>query len=260
LRRAAAIVTALIVIGGASAAYAATQPYTGGLVFGSKRAGTPAKPVPMPFKLSVKTTTPAGTRPPVQLDIKVRIYGLKLDGKDFPTCSLNRIASAHNDTVCPKGAEVATGYIHSTLGSSTDFSQAGAACNPALDVWNSGQGKLTYFFVTNTTTHACLGGALKTGSTPPYPGTYKEQGKYFVSDVPVPKYIDYPLQGLVGSLQYEQLHFTSQTITRKGRTLISQASIGCLNNRRPYSIITTVTGGSAGSAHQVNTISKTAPC
>ena len=155
---------------------------------------------------------------------------------------------------------MATGYIDSTLGSSTDFSKAGAACNPALDVWNSGQGKLTYFFVTNTTTRACLGGALKTGSTPPYPGTYKQQGKYFISDVPVPKYIDYPLQGLVGSLQYEQLHFTSQTISRKGHRLISQESIGCLQHKRPYSIITTVTGGSVGSAHQVNTISKSAPC
>ena len=57
-------------------------------VFGSTHAGTAAKPAPMAFKLSVKTTTPASTRPPVQLDIKVKIYGLKLDGKDFPTCSL----------------------------------------------------------------------------------------------------------------------------------------------------------------------------
>ena len=61
------------------------------------------------------------------------------------------------------------------------------------------------------------------------------QGKWFVSDVPVPSYIDYPLQGLVGSLQNEYLDFTSQTRKLHGKTVVSQASIGCLKGKRPYS-------------------------
>ncbi|MGI8713766.1 MAG: hypothetical protein ACR2NR_11405 [Solirubrobacteraceae bacterium] len=260
MRRAVMIVTALIGIGAATAAYAATQPYTGSVTFAAKHVGTRSRPVPLKFTLSVKTTAPSSTRPPVQLDIKLRVYGMKVDGKDFPTCSAAKIAAAHNDTICPPGARLATGYIHSVLGSATDFSKAGAACDPALDVWNSGQGKQTYFFVTNTTTHACLGGALKTGSTPPYPGTYKQRGNYFTSDVTVPKYIDYPLAGLVGSLQYEHLVFTSQTRKVGGKTLISQASTGCRNGKRPYSITTTTTGGSVGAQHQVSTISGSAGC
>ena len=88
-----------------------------------------------------------GNRAGVQLDIKTRIYGLVENGKDFPTCSLNQIANAHTDTICPKGSKVATGSIAATLGAANNFQAVGAACNPQLDVFNSGQGKLTFFFV-----------------------------------------------------------------------------------------------------------------
>jgi hypothetical protein len=257
LRRTVTIVIALVVVGAATAAYAATQPYTGNLTFSARHPGTVIKPAPIAFKLNVKTTAPSTTRPPVQLDIKIRIFGMTLDGEDFPACGRIAIAEAHSESVCPKGSKVASGYIQSLLGSATDFSAPGALCDPRLDVFNSGQGKLTYFFVTDAT-HACAG--LRTGATPPYPGTYKNVGKYFVSDVPVPAYIDYPLQGLVGSLQNETLNFTTQTRKLHGKTLISQASIGCLKGNRPYSITTTTTGGSEGSQHVVSTITKTGPC
>jgi hypothetical protein len=258
VRRGAIIITTLIAIGAADGAYAATQPYTGKLTFTAKHPGTSVKPVPLKFSLNLKTTSTGSSRPPVQLDVEIRVYGMKVDGKDFPTCSLEKIANAHNDTVCPKGAKVATGSIQSTLGSSTDFTAPGAACDPLLDVWNSGQGRMTYFFLTNQT-HACAGG-LRTGSVGPYPGTYKYEGKYFVSDVTVPGYIDYPLQGIAGSLQDEHLDFTTHTRKARGKTLISQASIGCLKGKRPYSIITTTTGASEGSQHVVSTIAGSASC
>jgi hypothetical protein len=258
LRRIAVIATALVVLGVSAAAYAATQPYTGSIAFTSKKAGTTKKPAPIGFTLKVASTAPAGTRPPVQLDIKIKMYGLRVDGKDFPTCSLAKIAMAHNDNVCPKGAMLATGYIQSSLGDATNFSTPGQACNPLLDVWNSGQGKMTYFFVTDAS-HVCAGG-LKTGSTPPYPGTYKVSGKYFISNVTVPKYIDYPIAGIVGSLQYEQLKFTTQSKKVHGKTVVSQSSVACQKNKRPYAITTTTTGGSEGSGNHVNTISGSAPC
>ncbi len=257
MRRAVIIVTALIAIGAATAAYASSGPYTGSLTFSAKHSGTPKQPAPIAFKLNVNSTAPVAMRPPVQLDIKVRIYGMKLDGKDFPSCQLSAIATAHNDTFCPRGSKVATGYIQSLLGSSTDLSAPGALCNPRLDVLNSGQGKLSYFFVTDAT-HACAG--LRTGDTPPYPGTYKNVGQYFVSDVPVPSYIDYPLAGLAGSLQNEYLHFTTQTRTLHGKRVISQDAVGCVKGKRPYSITTTTTGGSEGSQHVVSTITKSASC
>lgn len=241
----------------AAAAYAASSAYTGSLTFTNHRAGSAAHPAPVGFTLNVAAAPTGSDRPPVQLDVKVKIYGLIQDGKDFPACSLAEIAAAGNDDVCPKGAEVATGYIHSMLGSATDFTKPGAACDPQLDVWNSGQGKMTYFFVTNAT-HQCLSGALKTGGTPPYPGTYKVVHGWFISDVPVPRAIDYPVGGLVGSLVSEHLVFRTQSRTMRGHHVAATASVRCLKHRRPYQIINTYTSPTLGT--HVSTVAKSAAC
>ncbi len=260
MRRILVVAAALAVFGAtAAAAVAATKLYSGGLAFSSDKAGTVKKPHATAYTLSVSANQPSGIRPPVQLDIKEKIYGLKVDGKDFPTCSLAKIAAAHNDNVCPKRAMFGIGYIHALLGSANDFTSAGAACDPALHVWNSGQGKLTYFFVTNNT-HVCLGGSLHTGSTPPYAGTYRQSGKYFLSDVRVPPAIDYPVAGLAGSLQNEKIVFTTQSTKVHGKTAISQASVGCTKGKRPYTITITSTGGAAGPGNHTTTISNSAHC
>ncbi len=259
MRRIAVIATALFVLAAAGTAYAATKVYTGHLSFSSNKAGSAKKPRPLAYRYTLQSTTPSGLRPPIQKSVQIKIYGLKVDGKDFPTCSSAQIAKAKNDNVCPHKALFGIGYIRALLGPATSFSAPGENCDPALDVWNSGQGKLTFFFVTNPA-HMCLGGALKTGSTPPYPGTYKQQGKYFVSNVNIPNYINYPLPGLAGSLQYEQLVFTTQSERRHGKTIISQAAVGCLKGKRPYSITTATTGGVAGPGNHKSTISSSARC
>jgi hypothetical protein len=243
----------------AASAYAAINTYQANISLTTKKAGTASKPVPLGFNLDLQAAGTHGNRSAVLLDIKTKIYGVVFDGKDFPTCSLNKIATAKNDTVCPKGAEVATGSIQATLGSNTDFKKAGAACDPNLDVWNSGQGKLTFFFV-DTPTHQCLGGALHTGSTGPYPATYKEQGKYSVMDIPIPGYIDFPVQGLDGSLSNEHLTFLKSTRKVHGKTVAAIASVACKGSKRPYSVVFKSTLPPAGPATETHTISKSAPC
>jgi hypothetical protein len=258
LRRIAVIATALLVLGAAGVAYAASQTYTAKMTFTTKKAGTKKKPVAIGYKLTLQYTGTASTpRPPVQLDIKTKIYGLQLNGKNFPTCSVTKIDNARNDNVCPKGALVGSGYIHSTLGAATNFNVAGFECSPLLDVWNAGQGKQAFFFRTGPG-HTC--GNLQTGDTPAYPGTYKTQGKYLMTNVPVPHDIDYPVAGIVGSLQYEQLTYKSQTKKVHGKKVLSQESVGCLKHKRPYSVTTVTTGGSAGSAKKTETVSHSAPC
>lgn len=259
MRKKLVIATTLVMLVSAATAVAAAGPYSGSISFGSNRAGTAKKPVPIGFRLTVKASAPAGSRAPVQSEVKVKIYGVRDDGKDFPTCSVARIAAAHNDTVCPKGAEVATGYITSVLGSTTNFAQAGAACDPKLDVWNAGPGKMTYFFVTNAA-HQCLGGAVKTGNTPPYGGTYKVSHGYLITDVPSPNYITHPVPGLVGSLETEHLVFSSRTAKAHGKKVYSQSSDGCLKGKRPYSVSSTWNLPTSGPATHVATFSGTAAC
>ncbi len=260
MRRIALIAAAVGLLVAAGAAYAASNinTYTAQLTFTGKKAGTAKKPVPVGYTQHLAAQGTNGNRTAVLLDIKTKIYGLKADGKDFPTCSLNKIAAAKNDTGCPKGAMAATGYITAAVGAKNNFTQAGTACDPLLHVWNSGQGKLTFFFV-DTPTHQCLGGALQTGSTGPYPATYKTQGKYLVVDVPVPTYVSFPASGLAGSLQSEHLVWAKKTAKVHGKTVAMTSSVGCMGKKRPYSTTFTANLPTTGQT-QTTTVPGSAPC
>jgi hypothetical protein len=234
LRRIVLIATAVGMLVAASAAYAAINTYTASVSFSSKAAGKPAKPAPIGYTLNLSASGTNGNRTAILTDIKTKLYGLVADQKDFPTCSLNAIATAKNDTGCPKGALVGSGYITAEVGSPTNFTTPAAPCDPALDVWNSGAGKLTFFFV-DTPAHNCNALGLKTGSTGPYPATVTKSGKWMVIDVPIPSFIGRPL-GLAGSLETEHLVFTHQSKKVKGKTVYSLASVACQGKKRPYSV------------------------
>jgi hypothetical protein len=251
------LATTLAMLAFAATAVAAAGPYSGSISFATNKAGTAKKPVPIRFTLNVKASAPAGSRAPVQSVVKVKIYGVRDDGKNFPTCTVAQIAAAHNDSICPRGALMATGSITSTLGSTTNFAEPGAACDPQLDVWNAGPGKNAYFFVT-TAAHQCLGGAVKTGSTPPYGGTYRVSGGYLITDVPSPNYITHPVPGLVGSLESEHLVFSPHTAKVHGKKVYSQSSVGCLKGKRPYAVSSTWSFPTT--APEVSTFSGTAAC
>lgn len=262
MRRIALIAVAVGMLVAAGAAYAATQlnTYKATLKFTSKAAGTAKKPAPMGFTQDIKASGTNGNRTAVLLNITTTIYGLKADGKGFPTCSVAQINAAHNDTVCPKKAAMASGYITAVLGPSSNFSASApgtAACDPALDVWNAGQGKLSFFFV-DTPTHQCLGGALSTGSTPAWQATYKQKGKNLVVNVPIPQAVDFPLPGLAGSLESEHLVWKKTTTKVKGKSVAAIASTACKGKKRPYS--TTLKATMPGHGTQTTTVKGTAAC
>lgn len=258
MRRIIVIATALGVLVAASAAYAAINTYTAPMSFSSSKAGTASKPHPTSFTQNIKAMGTNGNRTAVLLNIKTKIYGLKVNGKDFPTCSFAKIENAKNDTGCPKGALVAKGSITAELGSRTNFTVPGTPCDPDLHVWNSGQGKLTFFFVIAPPTHVC--GGLQTGSTGPYPATYKVQGKYLVTNIPIPSYVDFPVTGIAGSLTGEHLVWTSHSKKVHGKKVYSIASVGCLKGKRPYSTTFTANLPTAGTATETDTVSGSAAC
>jgi hypothetical protein len=261
LRRIVLIATALVVLVAAGAAYAAINSYTAKYTFTSNKGGTAAKPVGTGWTEDLTTSGTNGNRSAVLLDIKNKIYGLTMDQKDFPTCSLNQIAAAKNDTGCPKGAKVATGFITAALGSATNFSATAGTvpCDPSLDVWNSGKGKLTFFFV-ETAAHNCNAAGLQTGSTGPYPGTVSKQGKFMVVDTQIPGFVDFPISGVAGSLQSEHLVWTHQSKKVKGKTVYQLASVACQGKKRPYSTTFVSTLPTGGSGNETDTVSGTAAC
>jgi hypothetical protein len=224
---AAMVMVAMLV--GAGSAFAAVNTYTATYKF-SGNAGTASKPAPLSFQQSIKVTpgTP-GNRAGLLHTIQTTIAGAKVDVKGFPTCTAKQITAASNfDKVCNPKALVAKGSIAAVLGPS-DFTQPGQACNPNLDVWNSGQGKLTFFFVAAASgAHACLGGQIHTGQVAPYPATYKQVGKNLSVTIPIPNFVDEPVPSLFGSLENENLNWKSQTVNGKADI----TSTGCSGKRK----------------------------
>ena len=114
MRRIVVVATALAVLIAAASAFAATggvNTYTATLKFSPNKAKTA-----LGYTQKYVANGTNGNRTAPLTDIKTVIYGVKSDGKDFPTCSAKKIAAAGSDTGCPKGALVATGNITATLG------------------------------------------------------------------------------------------------------------------------------------------------
>lgn len=261
MRRKVVIITALCMLFGATAAYAAFNTYAGTTQTFSKGVGSKSKPVPIGFRqLLIAKNSDSTKAAAVLVDIKTRIYGLVSNAKSFPTCSATRMESLKSDASCPKLSKFATGSVNSLLGDPSLSVTNRVVCNPGLDVFNAGGGKLWFFFTTDAT-HVCAGGALHTGDTPPYPGTIKQQGKYQVTDVPLPPDVSTKVANqpnFYGSLIKETLNWFKVTTRVHGKTIGNNASIGCIKGKRPWSI--TFTSTTDGVNRASKTVSGSSKC
>ncbi len=103
-------------------------------------------------------------------------------------------------------------------------------------MFNAGKGKGWFFFTTHSAIQ-CAG--LTTGQTAPYPGFVSQQGKYMVTDVPLPPDVSTKVANqpnFYGSLIKESLNWAKVTTKVNGKTVGNQASVACLRGKRPWSI------------------------
>ena len=266
MRRIVVVATAVAVLIAAASAIAATgglNSYTAKLSFSPNKAGSGKAPSSLAYTEKYVANGTGGNRTAPLTDITVKTYGLVTDGKDFPTCSANKIATAGpSDTGCPKGALVATGSITATLGPANDPTTTAPgqlSCNPLLDAWNGGQGKVVFFFVVKGS-HQCANGAIQTGGILPFVGTFKTAGKNLVLDTPIPSKVSFPLPGFEGSLTSETLNW--KNLSKKlsnGKTAHYTVSTACKGGKRPYSVTFSAQPGS-GAASQSDSLSGTQKC
>ena len=260
MRRIVVVATALAVLVTAVSAYAATSgfnTYTAKLSFAPNKAGSHKAPSALGFTQKYVANGTNGNRTAPLTDIKTKIYGVVPNSKAFPTCSAAKIAAAKSDTVCPKGALVATGGITAIIGSASDPSASAPGsqpCNPILHAWNGGGNKVVFFFIDPTPT-TCAG--IQTGGVPPFVGTTKVVGKTLVMDTPIPSYVSFPLPGVEGSLTSETLKWLKVTKKVHGKTVAYNQSVACNKGKRPYSV--TFTAEMNGQP-QSSTVSGTQKC
>jgi hypothetical protein len=260
LRRKILVLTALFTLVAAAVAYAASDNnYSGSNLTFSKGVGTKAKPVGIGFKETLNAANTDSTKAAaVLVDIKVKIYGLVSNGKYFPTCSATKMVTQKSDSFCPKNSKFAGGKVNALLGDPTLAKSNRVPCNPGLDVFNAGKGKLWFFFTTKSAAD-CVG--LHTGDTAPYPGTIKQQGKYQITDVPLPADVSTRVANqpnFYGSLIHQTLNWFKLSTKVKGKKVFNNESIGCLKGKRPYTI--TFTSTTNGSDRQTSSVSGSFKC
>ncbi len=253
MRRIIIIGTALAVLGAAGAAYAAFNNYNGSSLTISK--GHKNTPLSMVEKL--QANAPSGDRAAPLKNIKVTIYGVKLDVGKLPVCTDSKIAAQKTKPTggCPAGSVIGGGRVHSLLGSGSNPSQSvGTPCNPYLNVFNGGPGKQIFYFYAKSISD-CAG--LTTGSTAPYDSTIKYSGKNAVINVPLPPDISTKVAGqnnLYGSLITEVLNFG-----KKVNGKVYMTGVACKGGKRPWSI--TFTAQDYGSTNtETQTVKGSSPC
>ena len=253
MRMAVIAATALVVLAVTGVALAAAlNTYTGTITAKQTGAGTAKKPVALGFvqKLGVKPATAGNANADPLTDIKLSLPKVGFNDKGFPVCTAATIAKAETDAGCPKGALIATGPVTAALWSPSAPTTVGTPCDPVLDSWNAGNGKVTDFFKIPAG-HSCAG--LQTGAVAPWTGTIKESGTTLVYDTPLPPPVSTNAGnlGLYSSLEAETITFAKLTLTKGGKTTPYFESLGCVAGKRPYTVSFTATDGTTSSTSVV---------
>jgi hypothetical protein len=193
------------------------------------------------MKETLKANAPAGDRAAPLTDIKLTIYGVKLDAGKLPVCSDTKIEQnkTNPDGGCSPNSVIGGGPVHSILGPGSTPASSGpliTACNPFLHVFNGGPKTQVFYFYTKSATDC---GGLTTGATAPYDGHIKYVGKNAIIDVPLPPDISTKVANqpnYYGSLITETLTFTKKAGGKK-----YMVGVGCKHGKRPWSIAFTAT-------------------
>ena len=236
MRRTILIGTALVVLGAAAAAFAASKfnNYSGSkLVIVPAKAGSKAHPIGLGMTEILKASGSNGDRAAPLTNIKVTIFGAKLDVGKLPVCTDALIEKNKTSPTggCPSGSVIGTGRVSSLLGPAQDPSAKGTACNPYLNVFNGGPKTQVFYFFTKSASD-CAG--LTTGATAPYDGHISYNGANAVINVPLPPDISTKVANqpnLYGSLISQTVIYPKKVA---GKTYM--ASMACKGHKRPWAI------------------------
>jgi hypothetical protein len=260
---------AVLVIAAVAAAATTFNSYTANLTFRPSKAGSVTNASPLGFTQTYAisgtgTTNGQPNRAAPLIDQQILAYGIRTNGKYFPTCSSARLAARKSDRFCPRNALVGTGVSHALLGAANSPSATGAPCNVGIHIWNAGAGRVTFFLYTDPT-HGLTCGGLTTGAAAPYPATAQRRGKFLLIDTPLPPDVSTKagnLAGVYSAIINETIKFNRLTTRVRGKTVGYFESIACKNGTRPWVQTFTAANfpGAAGGSTSIQTVRGSAKC
>ena len=252
MRRIVIAGTALVVLG-VSATAAAASTYNN--YSGSQLSISAGNKAPLSMVEKLQASAPSGSRAAPLTNIKLTIYGVKLDVGKLPVCSDSQILSNKTSPLggCSKASLIGSGPVHAILGPATDSSSGGTPCNPYLNVFNGGPNKQVFYFYTKSANDC---GGLTTGATAPFDGTISYHGRNAVINVPQPPDISTKVanqSGLYSSLIGETVGFAKSVA---GKTYMQGTA--CKGGKRPWSI--TYTAHLYTGANETQTVNGSSKC
>lgn len=268
---------ALAVLGGGAVALAAGSfnTYTATQTFSPSAAGTAAKPSPLALTEHWKAHGTNGHPAAPLIKIVAKNYGLKVDSKDFKTCTAAKINNAGNgggwNKACPGGengpALIGKGPVEAEFVNPNPPYNVVGQCNPYLYIYNGGNNTQVFFFTeypyAPSQKYNCLGGHVTTGAAPAYPGKISYSGKTEVLTIPLPPTVSNNAggTGLFASLLKLDVTYSKKTAKKNGKTVAYGASIACQNGKRPYEFDFTAQNFNGQSPHtQTVVVKHTASC
>ena len=281
MRRIIIIGAALAVLGGAATAFAAGSfnSYNAIQSFSPLGAGSTAKPNPIGISESWTAKGTNGHPAAPLTKIVAKIYGLKTNGADFPTCPAGKINKAGNsggwNKVCPGGetgpAMIGQGPVTAEFVNPNPPYNVAGQCNPYLYIYNGGSvgGKdVQVFFFTETpyapsAKYNCLNGSVHTGAAPAYNGQVSYSGKTYVLTIPLPTTVSTNAggTGLYASLLTLKVKYAKKTTNKGGKTVGLGESIACTGSTRAYEFDFTAQNFNQQSPHSGTVVVKhTAKC
>jgi hypothetical protein len=220
-----ALIVALAAPGVASAANEYTISYS----TNPTKSGTSKKPAPISGKFGFKVRDTEGGRPFALDSLRVTFTGVRINTRQFATCTAAKIEAAQSDAGCPAGSRVATGFANNLAGNINDRRDASIKCGLSVTMYNSGSGKAALFVKGSPNApNPC---PIQVATAIPMSITRTATGDRL--SFTIPQNLKTPLATIRNSLVETQLTLLRKTVRRSGRTVGYFETVGgCRSGRR----------------------------
>ncbi len=222
---AAVLVAALAVPSVASAANEYTISYS----TNPTKSGTSKKPRAVSGKFGFSVRDTEGGRPFALDSLRVTFAGVRINTRQFATCTAAKMEAAQSDAGCPSASRVATGFANNLAGNINDRRDASIRCALTVTMYNSGSGKAALFV--KGSPNAPRPCPIEVATAIPVSITRTSTGDRL--SFTIPQNLKQPLATLRNSLVETQLTLLRKTVRKSGRTVgYFETFGGCRSGRR----------------------------
>ena len=206
------------------------------------KSGTTSKPTPVGVNLGFTTRDPEGGRPLSMEQLTVAFDGMRVNTNAFAKCSATAITQAKNDSKCPSGSLIATGYARNLAGDRNNRADRSISCYLSLRLHNSGNNKLALFVKGDPNAPGDKSCPIDLATAIPISVVRNAKGASL--RLAIPESLKHPLATLTNSVVEMNLKVARKTTKVKGKTIgLFETTGRCVNRKRTVTLTFNNEGG-----------------